>query len=75
MVTWIQDAWKRIETETAYFPKGMKLSGLQDTAYFSHPHNGLPTLRIPHHQVLYLLMINRDKRIPMFSSGAEESSV
>ena len=30
-------------TEVACFPKGMKLSGLEDMAYFSSTHDGSPT--------------------------------
>ena len=50
MVTWIRDAWERISdekilraTEMAYFPKGMKLSELEDTEYFSRTHDDSPT--------------------------------
>ena len=50
MVTWIRDAWERISdekilraTETAYFPKGMKLSELEDTEYFSRTQDDPPT--------------------------------
>ena len=49
MVTWMWDAWERISdekilraTETAYFPKGMKLSELEDTEYFSRTHDDSP---------------------------------
>ena len=50
MVTWMRDACKRISdekilraTETAYFPKGMKLSELEDTDFFSRTHDDSPT--------------------------------
>ena len=50
MVTWIRDAWERISDEkilcapkTACFPKGMKLSDLEDTAYLSRTHDDSPT--------------------------------
>ena len=40
MVTWIRDAWEQIldDAQTTYFAKGMNLSYLEDTAYFSCIH-------------------------------------